>query len=67
MTALEVLKRQNPGTMALGGEDSSMGRESGKRLVTLTRADFFMARCVRAEYFARHEHISSTTNDPPLF
>ena len=46
MTALKVLKRQNPGTMALGGEDSSMGRESGKRLATLTREDFFMARCV---------------------
>lgn len=43
------VKRQNPGTMALGGEDSSMGRESGKRPVTLTRADFFMARCVSAE------------------
>ena len=49
MTALKVLKRQNPGTMALGGEDSSMGRESGKRMATLTRADFFMARCVWVE------------------
>ena len=55
MTALKLVKRQNPGTMALGGEDSSMGRESGERPATLTRADFFMARCVWAEKFARHE------------
>ena len=55
MTALKVVKRQNPGTMAVGGEGSSMGRESGKRPATLTREDFFMARCVWAEKFARHE------------
>ena len=55
VTALKLVKRQNPGTMALGGEDSSTGRESGERLATLTREDFFMARCVWAEKFARHE------------